>query len=286
MAISYKNPPVIYTVAKVIYTESIGNHSDEKYKKLLSQIESLGFDSYSVSKVMGVQVKQSDNQFTTLETSVERVGYFSANRHRCLILDENSIEFRLSEYDNHSRFLDEFLSLLGLCFGQGIAQSHKLREIELHYVDIFAPRNNYSLKDMLSNSMSLPIEQFYSDETDALKLGAINFTRISKSGKSKISVNLEQINSKDLRTQRYLPNALVEPDNKLNMPLEIERLVSEDKHEYAIVHTACGSVDVEGLGSDEDLRSKFEELYIESRKTFDHMISPDVCGEIWEQFTK
>lgn len=283
MATTYLNPPVVYTVAKAIYAKSIGSYGDEKYKTLLSGLEALGFDSYSVSKVMGVQLKQSDNQFTALPANRERVGYFSANKRRCAIIDENAIELRLSEYDNHTHFLDDFESLMQLFLDHGITTENKLREIELHYVDLFVPQNTCTLKDMFSSSVTLPMEQFYSDDTDAVKLGATNFTRILESGKSKISINLEQLNiTADTNRRRYIPEALFEPDNNLLMPLGVERLFSEDQNQYAIVHTSCGSlVDMEQVDT-KDLRKKFENLYAESRKTFDHMIQPQICNDIWK----
>lgn len=283
MAVKYHNPPVVYTVAKLIFAESIGSYSDEKYKKLLSELAPLGFDSYAVSKVMGVQLKQSDNQFSALPANVERVGYFSVNRCRCAIIDENTIELRLSEYDNHSRFLDDFKTLIEVCVNHDIAQGNKLREIELHYVDLFVPDDTCELKSMFSSSVTLPLRQFYSDESDAIRVGAINFTRVLGSGKSKVSINLEQLIAKDPKRLKCLPDALSEPDNKLVMPLHVSRLFhATTPQEYAIVHTACGSlVDMEYLDS-EALRKAFEEQYSESRKTFDHMINSKVCDAVWK----
>ncbi|PTA49271.1 hypothetical protein C9I43_01375 [Shewanella morhuae] len=282
MATKFQNPPVVYTAAKLIFAESIGSYSDEKYKSLLTALESHSFDSYTVSKLMGVQLKQSDNQFTAIPTNAERVGYFSENRRRCAVIDENTIELRLSEYDNHTRFLDEFKSLIDICFTRGIAIGNKLREIELHYVDLFVPQN-CQLKDMFASSVTMPMDQFYSDENDALKVGATSFTRVLASGTSRVSINLEQLKVLDAQRRKYLPDSLVELDSKLSMPLDVERLfTSKLQNEYAIVHTACGSlIDMDSVDTAK-IREMLELLYIESRKTFDHMLAPKICDGIWE----
>ncbi|MGI2177439.1 hypothetical protein [Shewanella frigidimarina] len=282
MATKFQNPPVIYTAAKLIFAESIGSYSDDKYKSLLTALELHSFDSYTVSKVTGVQLKQSDNQFSVIPTKAERVGYFSENRRRCAVIDENTIELRLSEYDNHTRFLDEFKALIDVCFSRGVAKGNKLREIELHYVDLFVPQN-CQLKDMFASSVTMPMEQFYSVEDDALKAGATSFTRVLASGSSKVSINLEHLKVLDAQRRKYLPDSLVEPDGKLSMPLDVERLFTSNKqHEYAIVHTACGSlIDMDSVDTTK-IRDMLELLYVESRKTFDHMLAPKVCDEIWE----
>ncbi|MEI8614310.1 hypothetical protein [Shewanella scandinavica] len=282
MATKYKNPPIVYTTAKLIYAESIGGYSTEKYKKLLSALELIGFDAYTVSKIMGLQIKQSDNQFSAVPSAVDRVGYFSPNRRRCIVIDERTIELRLTEYDNHSRFLDDFKLLIELCAEHDIAKGNKLREVELNYVDIFVP-HNCLLKDMFSGTVAMPMAQFYSDNTDLAMVGATNFTRILESGKSKVSVVLEQLNSVDASRLKYLPDTLVETDRDLSMPLDVERFFEDSTClEYAIVHTACSSlVDMNQLDTTA-LRSTFEDMYMESRKTFDHMINVEVCDSIWK----
>lgn len=283
MATKYQNPPVIYTTAKLIYAESIGSYGIEKYEQLLSALKSLQFESYTISNLMGVQLNQADNQFTAIPTQAKRIGYFSSNRRRCAVIDERTIELRLTEYDNHSRFLDDFKSLIETCNHHGIAKGNKLKEIELHYVDLFVPTSGSQLKDMFSKSVTLPITQFYSDNDDAIKVGATNFTRVLASGQQKVSISLEQLSVPNEHMRKYLPDPLIEPDQNLAMPLDIARLFpSPDQNEYAIVHTACGSLVNDEQFEIEALRTAFEHMYKESRKTFDHMTSPTYCDNVWK----
>jgi hypothetical protein len=231
---------------------------------------------------MGLQFKQSDNQFSATPTNAKRVGYFSPNRRRCVVIDENTIELRISEYDNHTQFLDEFKLIIDLCSAQGLGGGNKLREVELHYVDLFVP-TNHSLKEMFADNVTLPIEQFYSQPNDAIKVGATNFTRILDKGRHKVSINLEQLNISSTERRKYLPDALIEPDQKLSMPLDVDRLFpNSSQNEYAIVHTTCGSlVDMKTIDATQ-LRETFEMLYTESRKTFDQMINTTICENIWK----
>lgn len=280
MAVKYQNPPVIYAVAKLIFSESIGNYGEDKYKDFLLSVRELGFDSYTLSKVQGIQFKQSDNQFSASPSNSERVGYFSTNRKRCAVINENALELRLTEYDNHSSFLDSFCRFVELCKKNEIAIGNSLREVELHYVDLFVP-SEHALQDMF-NSITMPNNQFYSEKEDMLKVGAIQFTRILSSGRTKVSVNLEQLKVINSLKRKLLPDSLIEPDNKLAMPINSERLFGyHQDNDYAIVHTCCSSLVDELEIPKEKMRDKLEELYRESRKTFDQMINPDVCNKVW-----
>lgn len=281
MAVKYQNPPVIYAVAKLIFAESIGSYGEEKYKTLLNSLKELNFDSYSVSKVTGIQLTQSNNKFSATQANTERVGYFSPNRTSCAVIDESTIELRLTEYGNHSDFLDSFCKFIKLCNDHEIALGNKLREIELHYVDLFVP-GKYELQKMFLG-ISLPNDQFYREPEDMLKVGAIQFTRILSSGRTKVSVNLEQLKAIDPARRKYLPDTLIEPDQKLAMPINSERLFGYHQNsDYAIVHSCCSAlIDTSELLIDQ-MRNKFEELYQESRKTFDAMINDVVCNDIWK----
>lgn len=54
---------------------------------------------------------------------------------------------------------------------------------------------------------------------------------------------------------------LIEPDQNLAMPLDIARLFpSPDQNEYAIVHTACGSLVNDEQFEIEALRTAFEHM--------------------------
>jgi hypothetical protein len=281
MAVKYQNPPVIYTVAKLIFAESIGSYKKEKYEKLLISLEELGFDAYSKSQITGFQVKQADNQFQMTPSNAERIGYFSKNRCMSAIIDESTLELRLTDYTNHTKFLDTFCTFIELCRKNEVASGNKLREVELHYVDLFVP-GGHDLQSMFTG-ISLPNSQFYSEEKDMLMVGAIQFTRILSSGKTKVSVNLEQLKATDPTKRKYLPDSLIEPDNKLSMPINSERLFGyHQESDYALVHTSCSAlIDAIDLPL-EQLRIKFEELYAESRKTFDAMINSNVCNDIWK----
>lgn len=286
MAIKYKNPPVIYTAAKVIYNSPIGNYGENRYKQLLSGLESLGLDSYSISKINGIQFKQSENQFSATPTNAERIGYFSPDRQKCALIDEHFIELRLSKYTDHRCFLDDFKSLIDLCLDNGITSGNKPREIELHYVDLFAPRSN-TLSEMFADKVTLPIRQFYNDASDMINVGATSFTRVLSSGKSKVSVNLEQLRSLAQGQRKCLPDTLSEPDNNLAMPLNVDRLFkNESLSHYAIVHTECASLLPDDGIDSAAMRDIFEGLYAESQKTFVDMINSEVCDIVWEKIDK
>ncbi|EMK2729641.1 TIGR04255 family protein [Vibrio diabolicus] len=280
MSVKYENPPVIYAVAKISFNDSIGSFSNEKYLSLRDEIESQGFEAYTKSSMMGVQVQHSSNEFNAKPSNIDRIGYFTAERDKAIVIDENSVELRVSRYTNHSDFLDCFTTVLDKCFNLGIAKGNKQRELDLHYVDIFAPIQGANLGDMLKN-VSLPNHQFYRDETDSICLGSLNFIRVLESGRQKVEVNLEHINLKNIEGKKYLPESLSEPDPKLGMPLEPTRLFKDfSGEEYAIAHTNCSSLLDENTDV-VDIRQKLEEMYKESRKTFDYMVNRDVCDGIW-----
>ncbi|HGF5109231.1 TPA: TIGR04255 family protein [Vibrio parahaemolyticus] len=280
MSIKYKNPPVVYAVAKISFRDSIGTFDDDKYLKLRDETKKLGFEAFTKSSVVGVQLKQSRSDFIAQQTDIKRFGYFNAERDKSFLIDDNSIELRVSKYTNHSDFLECFIQVLQICFNLGIAKGNQQRELELHYVDIFAPSREFELQDMF-NQVNLPNNQFYSNESDSISVGSLSFIRVLEDGRQKVEVNLEHINLKNINGRKYLPDALIEPDSKLGMPLYTDRLFEGFYNkEYAIAHTACSSLFDENTVTLE-MRHKLEDMYKESRKTFDHMIKPESCNIIW-----
>jgi uncharacterized protein (TIGR04255 family) len=282
MACKYENPPVIYAVAKVIFKQGIGSHSEEKYKQLLESLKPLGFESYQRSNVKGIQLKQADNSFSIKEAESARLAYFSPNRQISVLLDENVIELRVSHYTDHSFFLDTFKKVLDACMDNELTIGSQLREVELNYVDLFVP-NECSLEEMFK-VITLPNKQFHYEADDVVHVGSINFTRVVAPGNIKVVVNLEQLPKRKEQGAKFLPNSLMEPDDLFTMPVNLERLFLDTyEGDYAIVHTICGGLMEEGFKyNTQVIRDKFENLYSESIKTFDHMIDTDVCNRIWK----
>jgi len=282
MACKYENPPVIYAVAKVIFKQGIGKHSDEKYQQLLQSLKPLGFESYQRSNVMGIQLKQADKSFSVKQSESPRLAYFSPSKQLSVLLDENVIELRVSNYSNHAFLLNTFSQVLDMCIENQISTGSQLRELELNYVDLFVP--NQCTLDSMFKSITLPSKQFYLEASDAVHVGNINFTRVTASGNVKTVVNLEELPKRQQQGVKILPNTLQEVDELFTMPIDTERLFLDNYDgNYAIVHTSCGSL-VEGQ-MDHDtalIRARFELLYNESIKTFDHMIDTNICDQIWK----
>lgn len=286
MSIKFENPPVVYAVAKLIYKESIGSFGEDKYQELLASLKRIGFDSYTKSKLTGIQFKQSDNKFTATQSSTDRVGYYSPDRKLCALLDDNAVELRITNYSNHSVFLDTFRSFIEILHSNSIANANDPHEIEINYVDLFAPKE-CTLQQMFKN-IKLPIPEFYSLDSDLFKVGVIHFTRVLECGTKKVSINLEQHLTKDVSSiKKFIPDSLTEPDGKLSLKFDTQRLFTDvNLTEYAIVHTSSSSLVNSENQSLDNIRNTLEELYLECKKTFDEMINLEVCDGIWMRLNK
>lgn len=279
----YENPPVRYVVAKLKFSKVFGKYSEEKYKKLLSSLNELDIERIVVSDIKHVQLNNQHGQFEMTEGTTNRVAFFSPNGRRCGIISEREIEFRLAEYDNHTRFLDHAYKFYSKFKETGFAVDNPVTELSLHYVDHFIP-DNCDLKDMFAG-VSLPKRQFYQKDSDFICAGVMSQTRILESKREKVVVSLEQLeippqNGNDAQElPKVIPDALVEPDEKMGMPIEVRLPVSSVGKDYAIVHTFCSKL----VSKDEvqEIRESLESLYKESRVTFDNMINSDLCNKIW-----
>lgn len=282
----YKKPPVKYVVAKICFEKVFGHYSEDKYKKLLKDLESLSLERIVISNANKLRLRQSHDGMEFSQANVERIGFFSANGRRCAIISEQEVEFRLTEYDNHKSFLDDAFSFYNLFIKNGFAVENPIQEIELHYVDHFIPEG-CELSDMFNN-VTLPVGQFYSKQDDVIKVGVLNFIRVLKSQIEKVQILLEQLSipkqedGKPRRLDKVLPDSLIEPDSKLSMPISINFPSSSIGKQYALVHTSGSRL----ITSDDDgrnIRLYFESLYKESRVTFDNMINSSICSRIWEE---
>ncbi|WP_299265222.1 hypothetical protein [uncultured Psychrosphaera sp.] len=279
MSTTYQNPPVIYTVAKLNYMEGLGNHGDDKYEALLVALKPMGFESFLKSGVNAYKFQTSENQnFSVSPSNINRVGYFNADRSMCLLLDEKTIELRLSQYTNHSHLLDTFVKSVEICNENQIGTSNTAKEIELHYIDLFYFENG-SLEDMFA-SIKLPSSQFYRDEeSDLFEAGAISYTRILKPGNLKLVVNVEWFSNRGRKNLPLIPGQIGEPDSNLEMPVFSDRLFGSKERisEYAIVYSNSSAL----VQEPKEIRDAFETLYAHSKTSFDNMIDEEVCNDIW-----
>lgn len=282
----YDKPPVKYVATKIKFGKVFGSYPEAKYQSLLERLEGLSLERIVVSKVNQYQFQPSSEKLEVSEGSVDRVGFFSANSRRCAIISEKSLEFRLSEYDNHKHFLDDAFNFYELFIESGFAVDNPVKEIELHYVDHFIPLG-CMLSEMFSE-VRLPVGQFHHDKQDSLNFGSLEFTRVLKSQKEKIQVALEQlpiIRSQEdngaKRLAKIIPDMLIEPDSKLEMPISEDSLENLTEDQFAMIHTS-GSRLITPDDERSQLREQFEQLYRESRLTFDAMINSEVCNQIWK----
>ena len=248
----------------------------------MSSLEGLGLERIVVSDLNHVHLNSQHGKFEITEGTVDRVAFFSPNGRRCGIISEREIEFRLSEYDNHSHFLDDTCVFYNKFIESGFAVDNPVAEILLHYVDHFIP-DKCNLVDMFNN-VSLPLGQFHQKDSDFISVGVLSQTRILESRREKVVVSLEQIKIPQQPTgdfnelPKVIPDALLEPDEKMVMPIDVKVPEESVGKDYALVHTFCSK-----LISKEDtvIRDSFENLYRESRVTFDKMINLETCSDIW-----
>lgn len=278
MSQKFRNPPVIYAVAKLNYAGAIGNYTKGKYQRLLDHIEHLGFDSFIESSVQHVEDDQDSSSLGETISS-NRVGFFSPDKTKSLVLNEKSIEYCISDYTNHTDLIEGMCKAIRACNELDITTNLVENEVELHYVDLFIPRGLKALDEMF-NGIQLPNSQFYSSEKDAIKVGITSFMRVLEGAKDKISISLEQSMMLDGKLNKVLPRQLLNRDLKLRMPINTDRLLGDyDGKTYALVHTACAGL----LGEREvKINDLYEMLYNESRSTFDEMVNFDKCSKLWE----
>ncbi len=279
----YENPPVRYVVAKLKFSKVFGKYSEEKYKKLLQNLNELNIERIVVSDINQLHLNNQHGRFEITEGSADRVAFFSANGRRCCIISEREIEFRLSEYDDHTHFLNDAFAFYNKFREAGFAVDNPVTELSLHYVDHFIPES-CNLKDMFSD-VTLPTGQFYQKDDDFICVGVMSQTRILESKREKVVVSLEQFkippqnDDGSYHLPKVIPDALLEPDERMEMPIQVRYSNSAVGKDYAIVHTSCSKL----ISKDEEskIRESFEDLYKESRVTFDNMINFDVCNDIW-----
>lgn len=280
MTKKYENPPVIYTVAKISFKQAIGQSSRERYREYLSSLSKLGFDTYVVSNVKALTLELGGEQFKAVESDNDRIGFFNRPKSLSLLLDGNTVELRSNQHDNHEKFLDILCKAVGVLKEQEVITYSDIKELELHYVDLF-----YNPRDVLDKmfSVKLPFNQFDGFDNDVLKVGNLNLLRVLEPGNKKIVVNIEEHLYGRGEKLRILPQALIEPDEKLGMSLFFERLMppnAKKEKRYALIHNFAAMLPV-GLDSEVSVRNAFEEVYTPLREMFDYVKEDSECETIW-----
>ena len=211
--------------------------------------------------------------------SIFRKGYLSHDKKECLILEKNSIEYRVTNYLGseifYTRFNDLFKTVLNVIPSYQKARS---KEYTLNFVDIIVPGGEYQLSDFFKNQSILPLHTLANISTDIFQTGGVNYQRIV-TPTEKVLVNIEQLPQK---SSRLLPEFFMEPDPEFAMPINLTFMPDNNNMEpYAILTTQASKlIDRELL--ELDVHDSFLSLHNYSREAFKSIINLDVAKKHWE----
>jgi len=286
----FKKAPLVYVTARIATTPLPTLSADQKAMiqqamvkcgLVLSEVskgQSLNFD-----KLINVAQEETNIDQQQLVTPLLRQGFFSNDRTKCVIFEQDAIEWRAVDYTKYNVFVDEFQNILKTIIDVVDVYGHVItKEFTLSYSDIIVPSNNHHLGDYFTNSEAmLPLTMTSSHQNDLEQVGQINVTRITEP-KKKIQISFEQLLAGN-KLRKYLSEAMLEPDQAMSMPIKLreEWKNLENIKYYGLLMTQAGMLNESEL-SKLSFSDTFGELHELTRETFRSLINRDVCDVDWE----
>lgn len=287
----FKKAPLVYVTARIATTTLPTLSTDQKAMiqqamvkcGLVLSVASKG-QSLNVDKLISANQEETNTDQQQLVTPLLREGFFSNDRTRCIIFEQDAIEWRAVDYTKYNIFIEEFQNILNTITEVVDAYGHIVtKEFILSYSDVIVPSNSRDLGDYFNNSDAiLPLKMTVDHENDLEQVGQINVTRIIKP-KEKIHISFEQLPVVNNKISKFLSAGMLEIDRDMSMPLNLQeewKNIKDIKH-YGLLMTQAGML-YESKLSTLSLEDTFGELHKLTRETFRSLLNRDVCNADWE----
>lgn len=277
----FKKAPLVYVTARINTTPLPALLPDQK--ALVQQsLMKCGLVLNEVSLAHTLNLEQQAGS-TPSFTASQRQAYFSQDRKQCLLLDNNAIEWRVTAYDKYSDFIKSFEANLKILLEAVDCLGHLVcREFVLSYADIITPQNKHNLSDYFNKADSILPLSYYKGETNYVKqIGQSQVTRVTRQDQ-KITISLEQLPIEENKIKKLLPEALLEPDQNLGMPIPIrDEWRNLTNGDYGLLMTQAGILQKVELNN-MNFESTFGDIHKLTKKTFISLLNVEVCNQDWE----
>jgi len=278
----FKKAPLVYVSARINTTPVPQLLPDQK--ALLQQaMMKCGLVINVESNAQAINLDQQIGGNPSF-TPIQRLAFFSQDRSQCLLIDKDAIEWRVTTYNKYADFIQSFENnveaLLKAVDFLGHLACH---EFILSYADIIAPQNNHNLNDYFKNADSiLPLSYYKAhSSSDVKQVGHSQVTRVTRPDQ-KITISLEQLPIEENKIKKLLPEPLMEPDQKLGMPLEIrDEWRSPTSGDYGLLMTQAGILEKVSIDK-MSFESTFGDNHKLTKETFNSLLNFEVCNQDWE----
>lgn len=277
----FQKAPLVYVVAKVRTTNMPDLFADQQtalHQAMILQ----GLPEAAFSEVREISLSYSSTGDDRSTTTKIRRAFFDTDRTQSFVVEPDAVEYRVSVYSTYEGFIARFVTLVNaMASAVGVLGKIPGQELLLSYADVIVPYPGRRLSDYFANDgRILPLDAL-GGHSKEVALGQVQISRLPDP-QQKIDLVLEQLPLQNGVFSRALPAALMEPDVKFDMPLNIkgpEDLSAVKQH--VLLMTQATKLRTEIL-ENMNIAREFESLHELTRQTFWGLINKDVCKKDWE----
>ncbi|MEH4798924.1 TIGR04255 family protein [Atlantibacter hermannii] len=277
----YLKAPLSYVVAR-LSTSALADLKAEQNIDLQQSLSLLGYIHKETASMNQINIDTLSSAFNKDEllTQVKRVCYLDVHRKKSIVYDSNSIEFRTTSYTKYDDFMSDFENVR-MAFMDAVPAYRKaiVNEVVLSYVDIIVPAEGYELKDFFyKGENSLPLNSF-GQRDSSLALAKTELNEIIDS-MHRVFISIEQLPQK---VRRFVPESMVEPEQKFAMPIELNYEPNAESEEpYAVISTQAAQLYQEKFLGETKCSELFDDSHKSCGECFKLLINRDVCNIVWE----
>ncbi|WP_448684397.1 TIGR04255 family protein [Enterobacter cloacae] len=284
MSARYRKPPLSYVTARLQFSSTLPKRTSNQAGEL-DQAMALGDfiikeSSHLNTFEMNVNMTENNAQQPSF-SMVERIGYFTRDRKFGVLFDQNSIEFRTSEYFNYENFLENLDKIKSIILEIIPAYGKvEVKETVLSYVDLIvkAEEFDYKLSDFFNSPTILPSHHY--SNSNAVFFAAKNEYNELVTAKNRVFISLEELPQNALKV---VPDSLIEFDNKFSMPISVSRMPNANSAEtYVLLTTQAGQIHDKAFGL-VNFTELFEDSHESCKRVFTKLIRADVADLVWEK---
>jgi uncharacterized protein (TIGR04255 family) len=283
----YSKSPLTYVVAQV-KTTPLPSLTKDQWALIEQMMIKCGLPEPVVGEVREYSINLGEDEQSSTAPAIKklpRAGFFSPDRTSALILGQNGIEWRTTQYSRFSDVIEKFSKAI-----KAISQTvdsfeyMPVKELTLSYVDLIAPLSGRDLADYFnSRNKVLPLEMINVESTDIETFGSVQVNRIVETDK-RIFISMDQLPVKNGKPVQLLPQDMMEPDEKFGMPVQTKDWWDDLQSEhYILLTTQAALLVTDGINlGNLDLKETINPIHELTRSTFKSLINHDVCNVDWK----
>lgn len=213
---SLDKAPLVHVVLDLRFSESpaLKNIPFDLENTLHEKMIEIGFPDKIISNTQHneIEINQETNEIKHNTSNIKRLLFRAAGEQSIVEFSSSAIILKATKHTSFEDLSKKFMLVVEMIEDIFTIKKTLLKSLELRYVNIIVPSENYSLGEFVTSNLSV----FESLKKFKHELGQI-VKVVETEANQKLIVNFVELPCVEKRVNQVLPNDLMEPDPKCSL---------------------------------------------------------------------